>query len=1447
MKNKRKYLAYILCFTIIMTLLPIKTFAEKKDNVTERTNASVLNYEFVQQTTTPSAIPINPSKYVDDGYEVTFKVNNYWDGEFNGEFTVTNTGEKPLENWYLSFDFKHEICDIWNAEIVSHKGDNYIVKNKKYIQDIPINENITFGFQAKWTNEIIAPEQYSLIIQEQPVASEDYNIDFIVLNDWGSGFNGQISITNNTQETIEDWILEFDSNREIENFWTANIEKHEGGHYVIKNAEYNSNIEPRQTLILGFSAKLGGESINISNFQLKSCNLKPVIEIDQLTDETDTYVVNTKTINLSGSVQSAGKVEEVKYELEGRNGETITGTAEGTTNWKIDNLDVHIGRSDIKIIASTQFGKVIEKSFVIDRMSTEVNLSEDMYVPDQAQCLEIMESIRGYWIDKHDKDNVRFALLMDEINPLKEALDKGNIAEGDILFIPANEKMTIEFVKMIVGQGELLDDYVYNDLNSDLQELYPQDEYPNEHYHIVYFKNVGFMDIFKDDIRISANSIDLDDPIAFSTFKNDVKINVTTSSGINVLNEPRLLSSNSNSISSSRNSSGIKLENIKIEPKVSFGGKSHEVTFQFLDCVIYDNDNDETTKNDQIKLNGKVGLNNLKFDTEIFWKPTLNDVLPQWIKCILTYDQITETNIKFNGKYSLKDMFFSGINSNFKFDNKREFDYNVLSLDINAEMTGVDMSDTLILGAIGINTAPVSAVIKKVKDISNDTIRIPLKPIIVVMLTMDINGEISCQIGLNYEYSQKYKKGFELRESDNKKEYKYEAGTSVYDLGFNRELIIYDEQSEPDKELFIEGKGKLEASVAPGVKVGLMTAGIMPAIISACVSFETKAEVEGKITIFPKFELDGFVSTQLDILLKAAMSLRLKAEAKKIGSVDIEMPPLEYEYPIFQYKYTTDGFKLEGTVYDGIIEAVNPISDKKPASTMVNKALSNVKISIVGTDANNSSINEECYSDTNGAYKIRGLKKGNYKITYSKKGYKDVITYQTINLDKKLYTTINRGKYDLKLLVKDKDGNAISDAIITINAKEYGVSEPQKKYNTKNNGECLISGLTAGTYSISVSKSGYFDNSLLIKLLENDSKNIMLAVPGKSKIHGKIVEADEDTDLINNMGLQGVIVRLVGLNEISSFTKTQITNSEGAYFLDQLPIGSYKLNISKDGYYPVEEYLTIYDNDPIVYNLALELVSTRYVGYGTAKGVVKDAETGLQVGPGFSIKVRKGINNRTGEILQVIKTDINGAYSLIAESGNYTLEIIDDRSNLDANVPRYITGTINVKILGGKIISNQDATITQQFKNSGMVRIVLTWGSQPTDLDSHLIGPSKEGGLFHVYYYNKKYGEYVELDVDDTNSYGPETTTIYIPIDSDTNYSFFVHDYSNISNSASNALSQSGATVKVYTGTSTPRVFNVPTTTSGNLWKVFSYNAKTQTITPINMIWFKSDPSKIGE
>lgn len=121
------------------------------------------------------------------------------------------------------------------------------------------------------------------------------------------------------------------------------------------------------------------------------------------------------------------------------------------------------------------------------------------------------------------------------------------------------------------------------------------------------------------------------------------------------------------------------------------------------------------------------------------------------------------------------------------------------------------------------------------------------------------------------------------------------------------------------------------------------------------------------------------------------------------------------------------------------------------------------------------------------------------------------------------------------------------------------------------------------------------------------------------------------------------------------------------------------------------------------------------------------------------------------------------------------------------------------------------------MKGLDSMRIVLSWGATPSDLDSHIAYPGN-----HIFFDHKE-GRDGNLDVDDTDSYGPETITL-TKRDGGQNYVYAVHDYTDQDQPESLQLSNSQAKVFVYVGESLVRTYYIPQGQKGNLWTVFRIN-----------------------
>lgn len=117
-------------------------------------------------------------------------------------------------------------------------------------------------------------------------------------------------------------------------------------------------------------------------------------------------------------------------------------------------------------------------------------------------------------------------------------------------------------------------------------------------------------------------------------------------------------------------------------------------------------------------------------------------------------------------------------------------------------------------------------------------------------------------------------------------------------------------------------------------------------------------------------------------------------------------------------------------------------------------------------------------------------------------------------------------------------------------------------------------------------------------------------------------------------------------------------------------------------------------------------------------------------------------------------------------------------------------------------------------------RVVLTWNAEPADLDAHLVAGN--GG--HVYYKAKSIPGAV-MDLDDTQSFGPETITV-TDVSALGGFTYSVHDFTNRATFLdASRLADSGATVRVYAGSALVKIYTVPANMNGTVWNVFSVDA----------------------
>lgn len=205
--------------------------------------------------------------YEKEGYTVTYRIGSEWDNNRSVEVTIENTGEESILNWALKYDVGGEVYNLWNSKVYDSSEEYTVIKNNGYNYEIEPGQSANYGYIVKG-EETVIPEDIELCSRRIDVKS-GYEVNFTVTDDWHTGFNGEISITNTSDEPIEAWTLLFDGNFDINNIWNAKLLTSENRSYEAANQLWTTPIVPGESASFGFTAdKSATENANADNFSL---------------------------------------------------------------------------------------------------------------------------------------------------------------------------------------------------------------------------------------------------------------------------------------------------------------------------------------------------------------------------------------------------------------------------------------------------------------------------------------------------------------------------------------------------------------------------------------------------------------------------------------------------------------------------------------------------------------------------------------------------------------------------------------------------------------------------------------------------------------------------------------------------------------------------------------------------------------------------------------------------------------------------------------------------------------------------------------------------------------------------------------------------------------------------------------------------------------------------
>ena len=550
-------------------------------------------------------------------------------------------------------------------------------------------------------------------------------------------------------------------------------------------------------------------------------------------------------------------------------------------------------------------------------------------------------------------------LLVSNDNPFYQYILDGTIEDGDVIHIPA------------LDDGEMPLTLVYNGHDDDFSG---DGEFDPELTEVIHTQETSLRQLLADEIQYAAGGVNAKDPLAFSwSFQYpgteeisqeavSVSYKLATESEITGIEDEWIreedeIATASNISKKSKVRNGVQIatssiideiatsstieETVADEEKqvystapVSRMAKSTKAGEKFkvsltndkktgkmklelsADCVIYDGDGDTGTKNDQVKLNGKYEIRDFYPQMVIDW-PLLQggslDFLPNQIMAKVSCEDEMSLGLDCSAKIDCKKIVKAINDVNMAHSN--EYDFALFKIQ------GVDFSKSAVLWAGGINigTGQIKVDMKSLQNSSKIT---PFAPTVVVMILLDVDGNITAQISaditkesyreLGINYQEKGYIGVGGTTQQNK-------GEENIDLG-SHEINIYAKEwrSKTDSRpsgytVTIEGDGLAEMDTSLNVGIGLMVAGLIPAAAKTGVGVDAELEGGGKIVMDSGTitgNLEGKASLELYTKAQALAKIKITFFGAEFG---VDLSP-EWKWSIF--KKELDAVSLSAIQFD---------------------------------------------------------------------------------------------------------------------------------------------------------------------------------------------------------------------------------------------------------------------------------------------------------------------------------------------------------------------------------------------------------------------------------------------------------------------------------------------------------------------------------------------------
>lgn len=251
-----------------------------------------------------------------------------------------------------------------------------------------------------------------------------YEITYDIKSQWTGNQNVEVTVKNTGTEPLLNWSLKYDAHGEINGLWNGTVLSSDSTKYIIKNAGYNYEIKPEQSVTFGYT--LSGEYMEFPE-TIELCSQRTERDSEgysvtmDITDDWDIGFIGTVTIeNLSENPLEAWRLSfNTNFDIEDIWNTQILSSFENsyTVANDITTTPIGVGESKTFGFKATKESGVTPK--MTDFVMSEITVNEDFTTIDIPEIILAVSGFANYIEEENalnifwytNIENGRFELL----------------------------------------------------------------------------------------------------------------------------------------------------------------------------------------------------------------------------------------------------------------------------------------------------------------------------------------------------------------------------------------------------------------------------------------------------------------------------------------------------------------------------------------------------------------------------------------------------------------------------------------------------------------------------------------------------------------------------------------------------------------------------------------------------------------------------------------------------------------------------------------------------------------------------------------------------------------------------------------------------------------------------------------------------------------------------